>query len=282
MSNASASNQPAAARLRGRRVAITRARAQNSELREKLESLGADVLELPLITITPDIDKIALVEIFAELGSYDWIVLTSPNGARIFFEQFHKGFDDIRALGLLRFACVGRATAREVEKHHIKVECLPGTATSGALAAALIATGSLDNAKVIVVTGNLNRDTLVKKLTGAGAIVDCLPLYKTEETDLSRDPAAAGYRERGADALIFASPSAVDSYIAQAASLRLGKNARRPLHGSIGPRTSETMREHKIPVDFEAAGATPDALADALAEALGARLRQADQGRESG
>ncbi|MDR1011625.1 MAG: uroporphyrinogen-III synthase [Opitutaceae bacterium] len=259
MSNASR-NLP----LSGRRVTITRARDQNGELREKLETLGAEVLDIPLITVTPAVDKTALVEIFAELGGYDWIVFTSANGVRIFFEQFFKGFDDIRSLGLLRFACVGHATAREIKKHNIKVECMPKTATAEALADALIATDSLDSAKVIVVTGSLNRDTLVQKLGEARAIVDRLPLYKTEKTNLAADPVAADFREHGSDALLFTSSSTVDSYIAQSASLRRGENAKQPLYGSIGPHTSDTMREHKIPIAFEAAEASLDALVKAL------------------
>ncbi len=255
--------------LYGRRITITRTRDQNSELREKLEALGAEVLELPLITVTPSIDKAALVEILAELGGYDWIVFTSANGVRIFFSQFFKAFDDIRSLGLLRFACVGRATAREIEKHNIKVECMPKTATGESLADALIATDSLDNAKVIVVTGNLNRDTLVKKLTAARAIVDRLPLYKTEKTNLSEDPIAANFREHGADAILFTSSSAVDSYTSQSASLRRGEKAKQPLYGSIGPLTSDTMRQNKIPVDFEAGEASLDALIEALIKKLG-------------
>ena len=215
--------------LFGRRVAITRTRDQNSELREKLETLGAEVLELPLIQISKYVEKDALVEILTELGGYDWIVFTSANGVRYFFEDFLKGFPDIRSLGLLRFACVGKATAREIEKHYIKVECMPDTATGDSLADALIATGSLDSAKVIVVTGNLNRDTLVKKLEAARAIVDRLQLYKTEKTDLTADPIANDFREKGADAILFASSSAVQSFTDQAKSLKLAKDAKRPL-----------------------------------------------------
>ena len=276
MSNATTTASASAnSPLSGRRVAVTRTHAQNSELRGKLETLGATVLELPLITIIPDVDKTALVEIFAELGSYDWIVFTSANGVRIFFEQFHKAYEDIRSLGLLRFACVGRATAREIQSRRLKVECIPDTADAESLADALIATGSLDNAKVIVVTGNLNRDILIKKLEEARAIVDRLPLYKTEKTDLAADPVAHDFRETGADAILFASSSAADSYAAQRPSLQLAPSAKQPLHGSIGPRTSETLHAKKLPVDFEAKTASLDALVDALVARLTAARRGA-------
>lgn len=255
--------------LFGRRIAITRTRAQNSELRERLETLGAEVLELPLIRIVPDVPRDVLVEIFTELGSYDWIVFTSANGVRAFFRQFFKAYDEIRNLGMLRFACVGEATRREIERHHLKVECMPRLATGEALADALIATGSLDHAKVVVVTGNLNRDILVTKLEAAQAIVDCLPLYRTEKTDLAAEPAADDFRQKGADAILFASSSAVQSFVDQAADLALGPDARRPLAGSIGPLTSETMQTLGIPVDFTAKEPGLEALVDALVAKLG-------------
>jgi uroporphyrin-III C-methyltransferase len=254
--------------LFGRRVVITRTRDQNSELREKLEALGAEVLELPLINISKAVDKQSLVEILAELGSYDWIVFTSANGVRYFFEEFYKGFGDVRALGLIRFACIGRATAREIEKHHIRVECMPDYATGPSLADALIETGSLDSAKVIVVTGNLNRDKLVKKLEAARAIVDRLPLYKTERTDLTNDPVADDFRQRGADAILFASSSAADSYHSQAEALKLSPGAQKPLVGSIGEYTTETLVEHGVTPDFVAEKPSLDALIDALIRRL--------------
>ncbi|MDR0353743.1 MAG: uroporphyrinogen-III C-methyltransferase [Opitutaceae bacterium] len=254
--------------LFGRRVAITRDRDRNGELRGRLEALGAEVIELPLITVVKEVDRHALVEILAELGGYDWIVFTSANGARFFFEEFFKGFDDVRALGLLRFACVGRATAREIERHHLKVDCMPASATGESLAGALVATGSLDSAKVIVVTGNLNRAALVKRLEDARAIVDRLPLYKTEKTELAGEPVAEDFRRKGADAILFASSSAARSFVGQAGALRLVAGARRPLAGSIGGRTSATLREAGIPVDFEAKAASLDALVEALVEAL--------------
>lgn len=254
--------------LFGRRVAITRTRDQNSELREKLETLGAEVLELPLITITKDVDKHNFVEILTELGTYDWIVFTSANGVRYFFEEFLKGFKDIRALGLLRFACIGRATAREIENYHVRVECMPDTATGLSLADALIETGSLDSAKVIVVTGNLNRDKLVKKLEAGRAIVDRMQIYKTEKTDLSDDPVADDFRQHGADAILFASSSAADSFAAQGDSLQLAKGAKKPLVGSIGEQTSESLVEHGMEPDFKAAKPSLDSLIEALIERL--------------
>lgn len=255
--------------LAGRRIAVTRAREQASELSTRLAALGAEVVELPLIHISKEISLDMLADVMLDLGSYDWLVFTSANGVRFFFEEFRRLFDDIRSLGLLRIAVVGEGTAREVSALHLKIECQPKTATAEALADALIATGSLDNAKLLVVTGNLNRDELVKKLEEARAIVDRLQVYKTESTDLSADPAAADFRARGADAILFASSSAVQSFVDQAKALKLDAKAVRPLAGSIGPQTTETMKQLGVPVDFSAKTPSLDALVDATVKALG-------------
>jgi uroporphyrinogen-III synthase len=187
----------------------------------------------------------------------------------LFFEEFRRVFDDIRALGLLRFAAVGDATAQEIAKHHIKIECQPKIATADGLADELIATGSLDSAKLLIVTGNLNRETLVTKLEAARAIVDQLQVYQTEKTDLSTDAAAADFRARGADAVLFASSSAVQSFVDQAAALKLAATAKPPLAGSIGPQTSETMKKLGLPIAFAAKTPSLDSLVEALVNKLG-------------
>ncbi|HTX67366.1 MAG TPA: uroporphyrinogen-III C-methyltransferase [Opitutaceae bacterium] len=253
--------------LFGRRVAVTRSREQAGELRRRLEALGAEVVELPLIEIRPVADREETVDILAGLGSYDWIVFTSANGVRHFFDLLFRGFRDVRALGAMRIACVGEATARAVRDLHLEVEICPATATAEALADAMIATGGLDNVMVLVVTGNLNRDLLVKKLEGARAIVDRLQVYENVRADLAGNPGAEDFRRRGADAILFASTSAVHAF-AQQKSLQPAPGARRPLTGSLGPLTSQALREEKLPVDFEATAATPDALVAALVAKL--------------
>lgn len=250
--------------LAGRRIAVTRAREQAPELTSKLSVLGAEVVELPLIHIVKSVDKELLADVLLELGSYDWIVFTSANGVRFFFEEFHRAFDDIRSLGFLRFACVGDATAKAITEQHLRIECQPKIATAEALADELIATGSLDSAKALIITGSLNRDTLTTKLEEARAIVDRLQVYQTEKTDLQADAAAADFRARGADAILFASSSAVQSFVDQAAFLKLAKEAKRPQAGSIGPQTSETMKKLGLPIDFEAKTPSLDALVEAL------------------
>lgn len=258
----------AALPLAGRRVVVTRPREQAADWRARLEALGAAVVELPLIQVTKHYDKATLVEVFAELAQYEWLIFTSANGARFFFEEFHKGFDDIRCLGLVRIACVGEATAEVVRDQHLRVDLQPKKANAEELAQALLERETMDSAKILVVTGNLNRDVLVERLHDARAIVDQLPIYRTEETDLAADPVAGEFREKGADAILFASPSAAQSFFDQAAALKLGPRARRPLAGSIGATTTAAMKQLGLPVDFEAERADLDSLVAALTAKL--------------
>jgi len=254
--------------LSGHRIAVTRAREQAPELAGKLIALGAEVVELPLIRVSKQIEKDPLADVMLELGGYDWVVFTSANGVRFFMEEFVRLFDDIRSLGLLRFACIGDTTAAAIRGFHLRIECQPKIATAEALAEDLVATGSLDSAKVLIITGNLNRDVIVTKLEEARAIVDCLQVYKTEKTDLAAEPVAADFRARGADAILFASSSAVQSFVDQAAALQLATGAQRPLAGSIGPQTSETMKKVGMPIDFTAKTPSLDSLVEALVKKL--------------
>lgn len=239
--------------LYGKRIVVTRAREQAGQLSQMLEDNGADVIELPFIQVEPHFDAQVVGEIFAGIAVYEWVIFTSANGVKNFFELFYKAYADIRCLGPMRIAAVGAATAREIEKHKLKVDLVPKSANAIALAKELIENEGIENIKILVVTGNQNRDELVQRLETAGrAIVDTLPLYKTSRTDLSQDPAAARYRQEGADAVLFTSSSTVKSFVDQHEALTLEAGARQPALGSIGPMTSKTLQELNLPLGFTA------------------------------
>jgi uroporphyrinogen III methyltransferase/synthase len=238
--------------LFGKRIAVTRAREQASQLTQLLESNGAEVIELPFIKVEQSFDPKRLGEIFTGIAVYEWIIFTSANGVNNFFELFHRAFDDIRCLGPMRIAAVGTATAQAIEAQNLKVDLIPKTANANALADELIEREGLESIQVLVITGNQNRDNLVQRLeTEARAIVDVLPLYKTSRTELSEEPSAARYRKEGADAVLFTSSSTVKSFIEQKSALELDADARIPIYGSIGPMTSKTLKELDLALGFE-------------------------------
>ncbi len=256
--------------LQGRRIVITRAREQSGELRDKLAALGATVIELPLIEIVSSVDAETGDEIFGAIADYQWLVFTSPNGVRFFFSEFFRRFRDIRAIGGARFAAVGPGTAKELHALHLDVDVMPTEHVGEALVETLCAFESVENLKVLVVTGDRNRDVVVNGLTEQRAIVDQLPVYATEDAEAGGSDVAADFRQQGADAILFASGSAVESFVKQASTLAPRPGAKRPFAGSLGPVTSEVMRRSGLPVDFEAADTTMDALVAAVVKKLGA------------
>jgi len=238
--------------LFGKRILVPRARQQAGELTALLEANGAEVIELPFIQVERNYDANRLAEVFAGIAIYEWLIFTSANGVRHFFDLFYKAYDDIRCLGPMRIAAVGAATAREIRKHRLKVDLVPDDANAGALAGELLEREGLDGVQLLVVTGNRNRETLVRKLESEGrAIVDTLPLYATNKADIADHPAAQRFRAAGADAVLFTSSSTVRSFIEQADALKLEPGARKPTFGSIGPKTTETLKAENLPVAFE-------------------------------
>ncbi|MDB2681595.1 uroporphyrinogen-III C-methyltransferase [Opitutales bacterium] len=255
--------------LMGKKIVVTRARDQAGQLTSLLESNGAEVIELPFIQVEPDFNPQQLAEILAGIAIYEWIVFTSVNGVKSFFDLFYKAFDDIRCLGPMRIAAVGSATAREIEKHHLKVDLIPKKANGDALASAFIENEGIESIQMLVITGNQNRETLVQRLESeGGAIVDSLPLYKTSKSDLSSHPAAERFRQEGADAVLFTSSSTVKSFVEQRAALTLAADARQPSMGSIGPLTTKALQELNLDVGFESNHASLDHFIDATIQHL--------------
>lgn len=250
--------------LFGKRVVVTRNRERAGELSSRLTALGADVLELPLIEVNEAPDLNETDGVLHGLHMYQWIVFTSANGVRFFFDKFFRRFEDLRDFGGMRIACIGKSTATAIKAQRLQVDFIPEKSTAEDLAEGLLRSESLEHQNVLVVTGNRNRDALVKSLEAGLAIVDILPVYRTELRDLSEDPAAESFRAYGANVLTFTSTSAVESFTAQARSLQLADGADRPKVVSIGPQTSAAMKAKGIPVDAEAKTHDIDGLVKAI------------------
>ena len=244
--------------LFGKRIVVTRAREQAGQLSALLTSQGAEVIELPFISVEQHFDPKRLGEVLAGIAVYEWIIFTSANGVKHFFDLFYKAYDDIRCLGPMRIAAVGAATAQEIEKHKLKVDLIPKKANADALAQELIENEGVESVQILVVTGNQNRESLVQRLESdeGRAIVDTLSVYRTSKSDLRKNPAAERFRQEGADAVLFTSSSTVKSFVDQHAALKLENGARKPAFGSIGPLTTKTLKELKLPVAFEATQAS--------------------------
>ncbi|NDH16980.1 MAG: uroporphyrinogen-III C-methyltransferase, partial [Opitutae bacterium] len=251
--------------LLGRRIALTRASGQKSRMRSALESLGAEVLDLPLIQIQPAEDRKLIAEVFAGIASYEWVVFTSANGAREFMKLFFRAFSDIRSFGPMRIACVGESTADVFKQYNLNVELVAKDSTAESLAKELVATDSLDSANVLVVSGNRNREIMVEMLEGVGrAIVDTLPVYQTDFADVLEAPDFLRFKKEGADAIVFTSSSTALSYVEQSEDIVFEQDALTPILCSFGPQTTKTLEENELTVGLESSHPSLDGLCKSL------------------
>ena len=244
--------------LYGRRVVVTRARAQASGLAKTLRNLGAEVVELPAIRIEPTIESDEVRSAVEQIGEYNLVVLTSPNGVRLLFEALRNAGLDARALSSPKkqqvgevassacatVAAIGPGTARALSRCGISADIIPERFVAESLVEAL-AEVDVAGKKVLVARAAEARDVIPEHLEGRGAEVDVVALY---ETVREKPSAEAIEGAQAADYVTFTSSSTVRN-LTEALGERFPKSARIV---SIGPVTSEAARDAGLEVDVEA------------------------------
>ncbi len=234
--------------LHGRIVAVTRARAQASPLAARLRDLGATVIEAPAIR------TVSLAADVPDLGGYDGVVATSPNGVHELFARLLDSGRDARDLAGLHVAAMGPGTARAFGEHGVTPDTVPARSVAEGLVEAL---ADVPLHKVLVARAREGRDVLIDVLRERGATVDVLALYETVPEPLDDDAVAA---VAGADYVTFTSASTVRHLLGAAGADALAA----PRLASIGPATSEELRAHGLAPHLQADPHTPDGLVAAL------------------
>jgi uroporphyrinogen III methyltransferase/synthase len=249
-----------------KRIVVTRSRKQASALSARLGELGAEVIELPTIRIEPTLQK-TLRETIEDIGSYDWVVFTSPNGVEHFFDKFFQEYDDLRALGPVRLAAIGPATADKIKELRLRLDLQPQEAVSEAVLKEFQALGSIENLKFLLPRADIAPDALPKGIEALGGIVDDVEAYRTVlEAD---DPTGARARllAEGSDFLTFTSSSTVENFCKLLDAPKLFEKFPALRIASIGPVTSATARGLGLAVHVEAGEHTIPGLVDAILKA---------------
>jgi uroporphyrinogen III methyltransferase/synthase len=256
--------------LAGRTVAVTRARAQASGLARHLRQLGASVVQAPVIRTEslpgPPLDP----------SAYDVVCVTSPNAVGELFARLAAGGRDARALARARIASIGRGTTERLAAHGILADLTAERSVGEGLVEAL---ADVPVSRALVARARGAREVLPDALRERGAQVDVLDLYETVVEPLTPETLAAA---RTADYVTFTSASTVRNFL-QAAGDDGARTGGEGGHGStgggasrpaglspqtrvvsIGPITSETLREHGFTVDVEAERHDIDGILQAL------------------
>ncbi|HSU17108.1 uroporphyrinogen-III C-methyltransferase [Longimicrobium sp.] len=244
--------------LSGRCIVVTRARAQASEFAATLERLGAEVLQLPVIRIVPPADPAPLREAAARAETFDWIVFTSVNGVEHFFRELAGMGRDARALGAARVCAIGPATAAEAAKHGIRADLVPDEFVAEAAVEALAAAG-VDGKRILLPRAEIARAVLPDGLRARGAEVVEVVAYRTVQDGAGADEVRRRLDAGEVDLVTFTASSTVRNF----ASL-VGADVGRAKVASIGPVTSQTVREMGMAVEVEAAEYTIPGLVEAI------------------
>jgi uroporphyrinogen-III synthase len=247
--------------LAGRRVVVTRAAEQSAGLAEPLRRMGAEVIDLPTIAFVPPENWNALDAALAGLEYYDWLVFTSGNGVKFFFQRIDETgivLSKLRA----KVCAIGPATADAAARRGLKVDLLPPEFNAEALADAL-SKHDLAGKRVLLPQAAAARDTVHDALRQAGASVDAIPVYRTVVPDALAAQARALFAPGAPDWVTFTSGSTVRNLLAAAGAEALAQVR----CASIGPATTAVALQCGLKIDAEAEPSTADGLADAIARA---------------
>ncbi len=246
--------------LFGKSLLVPRPAEQGKATAIAIRARGANARLLPAIEIREPADPAPLARAIAELRAYDWVLFTSANGVTRFTAALTRAGLDARAFGASKLGAIGPKTAAALLDFGLRADAIAEEFIGEGLARAVLAQGMPK--RVLLARALLARDALPELLRQAGSQVDVVPVYETVTAD-SGEALRAQFEKREIDVALFTSSSTVNAVVDT-----LGARAHELLGqvtvASIGPITSQTLRERGMRVDIEATQFTIDGLLDAL------------------
>ncbi len=248
--------------LFGRRVVVTRPRAQAAGFIEALSAAGADVISCPTIEIVPPASWQPFDDALEHLDAFDWLVFTSVNGVEMFFARLRVLRRDVRGLHRVRLAAVGPQTAEALAVRGLLVDVIPDEFRAEGVADAMRASG-VAGQRVLLARAAAARDVLPVMLREAGATVEEVASYQTVRPRTDMSEVRRLLHDGAIDLVTFTSSSTVRNVLAllghDAATL-LGRTA----IGCIGPITADTVRAAGLPVAIQPTAYTIPAFTAAI------------------
>ncbi len=246
--------------LFGRRIVVTRPRRQAAEFAEQLELWGAEVLPLPTIQTVAPPSLAPLDAAIRRAAEFDWMVFTSVNGVRVFFERLQEIGADIREWRGTRIAAIGPQTAKALQRFCLRVESIPEEFRAEAMVESLVRAG-VAGKRVLLPRAAGARDVLPVQLRAHGATVEEVATYTTVLPSEATGELRALLLGGGADLVTFTSSSTVHNFAAVFHE-ELATLVAHITVGCIGPVTAETARSYGMQVAIQPAAYTiPDFVA---------------------
>jgi uroporphyrinogen III methyltransferase / synthase len=251
--------------LFGKRIVVTRARAQASGFLSMLAASGAECIEFPTIQVVPPWSWEVIDDAVRTLETFDWLLFTSANGVEFFLSRLADAGKDVRDLKGLRIGAIGPKTALILENLGIRADLVPDEYRAEAVAAALVQRG-IGGVRILLARAAEARDVLPQELRAAGADVTVAPVYRTIRPDQDMGRVQKLLAAGEIDAVTFTSSSTVTNFIGMFGDDEplLREWMRRTVVACIGPVTAETARGCGLDVAFIASPYTVEALCSGL------------------
>ncbi len=254
--------------LFGKRILVTRAREQASALSEKITRLGGEALEFPTIAIRPPDDYGLLDKAIDEIGGYDWIVFTSVNGVRFFFNRLRELERDVRELGPARLCAIGPCTREALEERGLRVAYVPEEYRAERVVDGLremLHPGE----RVLLARADIAPPALAEALAQAGAAVTDVTVYRTVPVTGNAGPVRRLLAEGRVHAVTFTSSSTVRNFVRALGAGDLSGLMAGTAVICIGPVTARTAAEMGLDVHATAREYTIDGLVAAIRDYFG-------------
>ena len=253
--------------LYGRSVVVTRAREQASGLAAQLAELGAEVIQCPTIEIRPLPDYAELDAAIARLEEYGWVIFTSVNGVRWFWNRLEQAGKDSRALGHCKVAAIGPATAAALEARGIRPDFIPERYVAEGVVEGMLARGNVAGVRMLLPRAAKAREVLPDELRKAGAVVEVISAYETVPAAARKDEVLERMADGTLDCVTFGSSSTVENFLSLIPAETLLAHPGVRL-AAIGPVTARTLESHGLPCHIMPAEYTIPARVAAVADAF--------------
>ncbi|MBF0572745.1 MAG: uroporphyrinogen-III C-methyltransferase [Desulfamplus sp.] len=267
----------------GKRIVVTRAREQASDLVASLTELGATCIEIPTIKVIPPSDNSPLENAIENIKTYDWLIFTSVNGVKFFFDTLFKMGKDVRILGHLKFACIGPVTKEELQGHGIICDVLPESYRAESIVDAFQGLNSqgvkgkeidIKGKRVLLPRAKEARSVLPEELTKMGAIIDEVTTYITEQVVDAKEELlkllekSSDDENSDIDIVTFTSSSTVKNFKALLPEDKFSELMKGVTVACIGPITADTAIAEGFKPDIIATEYTIPGLVNAMVEAV--------------
>ncbi len=251
--------------LKGKSVLITRRREQAGELRDGLVSLGARVVFLPTIEVVPPESWEECDRVLSRLQDFDLIVFASVNAVTFFLHRCVGLGITPETLARCELAVVGKRTGFELERLKLAPQHLPEEYSAVSLVAHFAKIG-VRGKRILIPRGNLGKDELANGLIGLGASVVCVTVYRTIAPDVSGAEDVLRELTLGSiDIVTFASPSAVNNFVAILHAGDLRTLSAKFRIAVIGPTTADAVRTLGAEPEIIASESSARGLTNAIA-----------------